>query len=752
MSLRAIHRPKPVEIMRNRRTSRTMGGGGTNKPPNTKGKKTRNRKNKNKDKSKTKTGINEFVPDTTFSDFKDRPIDIHRSVSNFNKHIATAVSYLNKQKQTKLADVVKSPKRPFVGLTKANFITVTNAEVDASRAQEIRFKKQLDAYDDYVTANEVMYSITTSCCSPTVTTQLKMQTEWNKIEADKDFIGLLNILERVCHAGSFGYKLKRTVQVSKAMRKTTGLQQSKGEDPSKFAKRVEEVYEQYVATAKFPWGLTLLEDILDDNGMTIDRFFAKEVDQTADEKDKKKLIEEKYKEECMSNMTLENAADKDPYNACMDANRYGNDQWPDSSNNALQLLISEQTKKNKKNRNNTQNTTDNDKENIPAPDTGNKQVNIVMKLPEPDENVSDDVTVDDVSNEIQEEEDDDGEDDVSVDDVSVTASDVSVNEQSSKLIDALQVSNQTDQEQGITSDQAVAFYTQSLNHRSFGDMFDCTDDDDDKDLELIFNGNMVANMVVKSDKSTPTAKRKQDDRSPSKEDQDDEPNQDDDDSDQDESKQSTTATTIREFTKLELRLMKGIFLYSKQNRDIGSIQKREMYYSIILNKLWNAGITNSQEFIKLNHSSINRKLLDKGESTIKKDTFNGIYRCLRMVNIDEIVIKSVDSDDPHLESKTRSTAKLTGLLLNVAMYTDYLNPTRWANQATNKLIAIKIDTIQKLESAIDDDSLQSRLQEKGQAKFHKMTISIMNKAIKEGLPNDLTFIQEKIQDFQNGGQ
>ena len=92
--------------------------------------------------------------------------------------------------------------------------------------------------------------------------------------------------------------------------------------------------------------MTLLEDILEDNGLTIDRFFAKEADQTNDEKDKKKLVEEKYKEKCMLMMILKNAADKEPFNACMDATRYGNDQWPELSNNALQLLISEQTKKN----------------------------------------------------------------------------------------------------------------------------------------------------------------------------------------------------------------------------------------------------------------------------------------------------------------------------------------------------------------------------------------------------------------------
>ena len=85
---------------------------------------------------------------------------------------------------------------------------------------------------------------------------------------------------------------------------------------------------------------------------------------------------------------------------------------------------------------------------------------------------------------------------------------------------------------------------------------------------------------------------------------------------------------------------------------------------------------------------------------------SGIWRAGRgdkiVMDIDETVIKSVDSDDPHVERKTRSNAKLTGLLLNIAMYVGYLNPIRWANQTTNKLIAIKIDTIEKLESAIDD--------------------------------------------------
>ena len=79
-----------------------------------------------------------------------------------------------------------------------------------------------------------------------------------------------------------------------------------------------------------------------------------------------------------------------------------------------------------------------------------------------------------------------------------------------------------------------------------------------------------------------------------------------------------------------------------------------------------------------------------------------------MINIDETVIKSVDSDDPCLERKTRSTAKLTGLLLNIAIYVGYLNPKRWANETTNKLIAIKIDTIEKIKSSIDDETLQTK--------------------------------------------
>ena len=102
-------------------------GGGTNKPP-TKGKKNRNCKNKNRDKkSNSIPGINEYIPNTTFTDFKDRPIDMYRPVTNLGKFIETAASYLNKREHSDLADIVSSEKRPFIALKQSDFITVTDA-------------------------------------------------------------------------------------------------------------------------------------------------------------------------------------------------------------------------------------------------------------------------------------------------------------------------------------------------------------------------------------------------------------------------------------------------------------------------------------------------------------------------------------------------------------------------------------------------------------------------------------------------
>ena len=171
-----------------------------------------------------------------------------------------------------------------------------------------------------------------------------------------------------------------------------------------------------------------------------------------------------------------------------------------------------------------------------------------------------------------------------------------------------------------------------------------------------------------------------------------------------------------------------------------------------MNKLWKINVANSEKFLSLNPSSINKKLLAEGESTLFSETVFQIQDCLRLVDIDKTIIKSVLPDDVDLIKKTRSHAKLTGFLLNVAWYIDYLNPKKWANETANKLLTIKIDTIEKLKTSIDDKSLQTELENQGQVKFHKMTISIMTKAIDEGLPDDLTFIQEKIQDFQHGGQ
>ena len=105
-----------------------------------------------------------------------------------------------------------------------------------------------------------------------------------------------------------------------------------------------------------------------------------------------------------------------------------------------------------------------------------------------------------------------------------------------------------------------------------------------------------------------------------------------------------------------------------------------------------------------------------------------IQDCLRLIDINKTVIKSVLTDDNDLVRKTRSHGKLTGLLLNTAWYIGYLNPKKWANETANKLLAIKIDTIEKLKSSIDDKTLQTKLENQGEVKFHKMTISIMAKA------------------------
>ena len=61
------------------------------------------------------------------------------------------------------------------------------------------------------------------------------------------------------------------------MRKATGLQQAKNEDAAKYAKRVEEIYEQFTSAMGYCFGLKVLREIMADNGMTIDRFFAKEL-------------------------------------------------------------------------------------------------------------------------------------------------------------------------------------------------------------------------------------------------------------------------------------------------------------------------------------------------------------------------------------------------------------------------------------------------------------------------------------------
>lgn len=209
---------------------------------------------------------------------------------------------------------------------------------------------------------------------------------------------------------------------------------------------------------------------------------------------------------------------------------------------------------------------------------------------------------------------------------------------------------------------------------------------------------------------------------------------------------------VRELNRSEQRLINAVFLYSTNNRKLGDISAREFHFVALKNKLWKINVSNTRKFLDTDLSVINRKLLQKGETTIWRQTYEAICDYINTTAIDNVIVKSVSPDDKNLERLSGSDGKLTGMLYNIALYLEQLKPKRWANQVTKKLNKAGIDSIEDLETSINDETLQSKITTAEQRPFHKTTIAMLNKAIKMELPDDLTFIQHVIEDFQSGGE
>ena len=148
---------------------------------------------------------------------------------NFNKFVKTAALYADKKDQGLLAKKLRSNNQPFTALLRGDVITITNNQIANSKSHEYEFKEQLHDWRSCFTMLRKLFGITTKCCSEQVLSQLKTKDEWTNLDDNSDFIGLLNLLEKVCNAGIFEYEPKPMVQISSAQLKFLNGQQNKNE-------------------------------------------------------------------------------------------------------------------------------------------------------------------------------------------------------------------------------------------------------------------------------------------------------------------------------------------------------------------------------------------------------------------------------------------------------------------------------------------------------------------------------------------
>ena len=84
-----------------------------------------------------------------------------------------------------------------------------------------------------------MFATLWACCSPVVKTEVKEQNDCKTARKTRDFIGVLNIVDGLCHTGIFGTRVPPTVKTVDSMFKFLCMGQKQVEPASEFAKRIQ---------------------------------------------------------------------------------------------------------------------------------------------------------------------------------------------------------------------------------------------------------------------------------------------------------------------------------------------------------------------------------------------------------------------------------------------------------------------------------------------------------------------------------
>ena len=147
------------------------------------------------------------VPKVSIVAFQSKPITEQGSVTQLNEWIEVAADHA--KNHIPLWAVLNDDKRPFVAPVRGDFVTLSGTLDDA---EKIEFQIQMKNYNDYMKVYGALMTILLACCNTVVRTEIKDHSDYETAKTSRNFIGMLNIVDAVCHTGTFGTRLPPQVK------------------------------------------------------------------------------------------------------------------------------------------------------------------------------------------------------------------------------------------------------------------------------------------------------------------------------------------------------------------------------------------------------------------------------------------------------------------------------------------------------------------------------------------------------------
>ena len=163
-----------------------------------------------------------------------------------------------------------------------------------------------------------MYVVLWACHSPTVQVKVEGHNNYETAKLATDFIGLLNIVEGICHTGAFGKRTPSTVKTVLTENKLLSMGQKQNKSASEFAKRIQLATKQYV-DMNGHMGLfreNIFIELLNDVGLDLEKYAAMSNDR--DVIKNKEDVEKAYAEKFVLTVLLKNTREQGPYDRILD--------------------------------------------------------------------------------------------------------------------------------------------------------------------------------------------------------------------------------------------------------------------------------------------------------------------------------------------------------------------------------------------------------------------------------------------------